>query len=725
MNFRGHVFILSVLFLIVSCGDDNPSNSHLINNVSEGQVVNDYYHNAKVCIDINENLRCDDSELSVFTDETGHFSLRDFKSSGDTGAKLIAEITKNTFDEDGAAPEYEYILTSVGGCSLISPVTSIANYIYKTGLTAEEITAKLKDKLLSTMEICSNYPLLLKDESLIDESLILDKEAKIEEVKHIARIGHIYSEVMIKLMAEFNSTEALQEKISHKQKIEHANFLFQSWTDDILSDLNELRKNSQQTIDAVSASNISAFRLSHFDFSNRFRINIEEQLSRVTERLRSARAAAENFVDLQEQMDVRRRKNAAETINVTRYLSNSTADSQGFYWYRGAAQEEAAALSYMQLITEPYSKDVEENLVGTIRRSDFNDSSDSFTENNLTLDNVIGPLALSGGHDPEVSNSFNYVFTLSDSDSSAEQILNSKNIGDAENIENQNSTPLVLRAADKSYSFTLEAKSYSVAGLKVANVLSAQSNSGAGLSHWNQAIKNKDIRFASDNADSESAALAFDVLLKAKGSYDVERFSTSQNSRQGVLLPDSRFPNAFAYHSEFNRSLESLIANNGHQLVPLVALFRDGDDYIVAFIRNLDTDDRAEVRSRTDSLLDFPPRFVSFYSVALAPARRPFGITDATSLRNIVLTDIQSAARVGYVTDFEKSTINGLETLSFAIPESVRRRNPDFGLKVTLFMKDGVIYHTTNLQDSDEISSERLSLNLDAHKTLIKAIEAD
>lgn len=66
----------------VGCGGDSSSSS----GVTKGVVVGSYYRNAKVCLDANNNGKCDAGEVSTITNDNGEYSL-----SGSNQA-VVAEI---------------------------------------------------------------------------------------------------------------------------------------------------------------------------------------------------------------------------------------------------------------------------------------------------------------------------------------------------------------------------------------------------------------------------------------------------------------------------------------------------------------------------------------------------------------------------------------------------------------------------------------------------------
>ena len=63
---------------------------------TSGVVVGSYFVNAKVCLDVNANGRCDDGEIAVRTDAQGRFTL------AGSGAALVAEIGTDALELDPA-----------------------------------------------------------------------------------------------------------------------------------------------------------------------------------------------------------------------------------------------------------------------------------------------------------------------------------------------------------------------------------------------------------------------------------------------------------------------------------------------------------------------------------------------------------------------------------------------------------------------------------------------
>lgn len=90
--------------LLAGCGGGNDSTgTPLASNpeapakaTTSGVVVGSYFRNAKVCLDANGNVRCDDGEVSARSDNNGRFSL-----AGGAGA-LVAEIGTDAREYDPA-----------------------------------------------------------------------------------------------------------------------------------------------------------------------------------------------------------------------------------------------------------------------------------------------------------------------------------------------------------------------------------------------------------------------------------------------------------------------------------------------------------------------------------------------------------------------------------------------------------------------------------------------
>jgi hypothetical protein len=133
--------------LAASCGgggsSSSPSTPPVSNNppppidvTLTGKVMNGYLQGASVCLDANDNLRCDSGEITAVTNATGDYSLTvpAAQTASLTSTRLIAYVQATAIDADTKlAVGYDSIL-------LTKPYTAgMTTYIFTPLTTAVEI----------------------------------------------------------------------------------------------------------------------------------------------------------------------------------------------------------------------------------------------------------------------------------------------------------------------------------------------------------------------------------------------------------------------------------------------------------------------------------------------------------------------------------------------------------------------------------------------------------
>jgi hypothetical protein len=157
------------LSLVTGCGSDSDSTSSQTDDYSVSGVVADgYLENAKVCLDINDNLQCDDSEAYAITDSYGVYELTTSLDNINE-YNLIVEAGSDTIDSDtGTYIENPFVLTApVGTYEFISPITTMLQNIVDTdpGTSLEDA----EDYLVSALNLNSTDELY---EDYVDSSAL-------------------------------------------------------------------------------------------------------------------------------------------------------------------------------------------------------------------------------------------------------------------------------------------------------------------------------------------------------------------------------------------------------------------------------------------------------------------------------------------------------------------------------------------------------------------------
>jgi len=131
--------VVACIGLLGGCGGSS-SNTRV-----EGKAIDDYISGGKVCIDSNNNGKCDEGETSTITDSNGRFYFPSKPkyplildcSASESECKDIA--TGNAFNGKLSAPAGSLVLNSL--------TTIIHEYSKNTGLSPEEVEKDLKEKL--------------------------------------------------------------------------------------------------------------------------------------------------------------------------------------------------------------------------------------------------------------------------------------------------------------------------------------------------------------------------------------------------------------------------------------------------------------------------------------------------------------------------------------------------------------------------------------------------
>jgi hypothetical protein len=115
-----------MILVLSGCADSSLSGKPT---TLSGRVADGYLVGAKVCLDLNTNLKCDDHEPQNMTDGHGYFRLSIAEEKA-AQSSIVAEISKETIDlDDGTPVGITYTLTAPPQSTFISPITSIIQSI--------------------------------------------------------------------------------------------------------------------------------------------------------------------------------------------------------------------------------------------------------------------------------------------------------------------------------------------------------------------------------------------------------------------------------------------------------------------------------------------------------------------------------------------------------------------------------------------------------------------
>jgi hypothetical protein len=115
-------------------------------------------HNAKVCIDSNDNLRCDLSEMTAVTNAQGvaNFLL----PAGTAATSIVAEVGTDATDADTGAVTRAYVMSAPAGQIVISPLTTLTHRKVKAeGKSLAQAEQEVKNTLglAAGVSVFENY----------------------------------------------------------------------------------------------------------------------------------------------------------------------------------------------------------------------------------------------------------------------------------------------------------------------------------------------------------------------------------------------------------------------------------------------------------------------------------------------------------------------------------------------------------------------------------------
>ena len=148
---------LSVLSFLTACGGGGGGGGAVVTTNFSGKVIDGYIKNAKVCLDLNSNLKCDDGpggEEAAYTKLSGDGGSYSFTYTGTrdiASLHIIAEATADSMDEDDNGKTFAEanrnpvsLLTPANAPETVSPLTTM--------VSNQLITAKEEGKTLTTAE---------------------------------------------------------------------------------------------------------------------------------------------------------------------------------------------------------------------------------------------------------------------------------------------------------------------------------------------------------------------------------------------------------------------------------------------------------------------------------------------------------------------------------------------------------------------------------------------
>src|ERR1700761_5862331 len=141
---------IGVMVGLSGCGNSvNDSSGPKVN----GQVLGSYIQNAAVCLDVNNNGKCDQGEPVARSDAQGKFSIAD--TSNGSWTYVVADLSGAT-ENDASGKNMGTVFNSTAtfrsprGVSSISAITTQLSQLIDSGLSQSDAQTQLANKIGTT-----------------------------------------------------------------------------------------------------------------------------------------------------------------------------------------------------------------------------------------------------------------------------------------------------------------------------------------------------------------------------------------------------------------------------------------------------------------------------------------------------------------------------------------------------------------------------------------------
>jgi len=215
--------VASILsFGFTGCGSSNSNNSTSSNQSLSGNVADGYLVGAKVCLDKNTNVKCDDNEPYAITTTNGAYTLSNLTNDDIENYPLLVEVTQDVIDQDDnqTVSEY-YTLSARPSQTFISPIsTMIYNYKISNNVTYIQASSEIQTQLG-----IGNEELLTQDyiKSTDNEAIDVHKKAKIIanlKMQILTDIGNTANLVEAKVVSKYIDDKVMQQLSNIKNEVD-------------------------------------------------------------------------------------------------------------------------------------------------------------------------------------------------------------------------------------------------------------------------------------------------------------------------------------------------------------------------------------------------------------------------------------------------------------------------------------------------------------------------
>jgi hypothetical protein len=199
--------LLILAFFISSCGGGDGLNNS--NNLISGYAIDGYLKNSTVCLDINDNSKCDIGEDSTTTNENGYFS---FTPTTDSTNKSILVVggTDIATSKIFSGTIKKVVDSSVDKSNvLITPITTLIHNTYKKGNSLSNARQTIATALGLDISKIDGNPMIDKDifaktQKIIQSANILVKNIESDSTKNSDAFNHIIDNITDSIITENN-----------------------------------------------------------------------------------------------------------------------------------------------------------------------------------------------------------------------------------------------------------------------------------------------------------------------------------------------------------------------------------------------------------------------------------------------------------------------------------------------------------------------------------------
>ena len=143
--------------LLTACGGgggDSPAPQPPATTSMSGSVADGYLQGAVVCLDMNNNGRCDSGEPSATTNANGAYEIKNVAAGDETKYSTLVEVPATAIDKDtGAAVGKAFFLKSPAGrYAFISPVTTLVQAQMAAGMSETDAAKYVMQTLIGVTD---------------------------------------------------------------------------------------------------------------------------------------------------------------------------------------------------------------------------------------------------------------------------------------------------------------------------------------------------------------------------------------------------------------------------------------------------------------------------------------------------------------------------------------------------------------------------------------------